>query len=72
MVLTGLSRIGRDVFSNSGLVTQDLSSQEDEKMAEGYKNKTDGFWKKHLKPEVYNICRHKGFEEAIADEGAKS
>lgn len=29
-----------------------------------YKSKPDSFWKEHLKPEVYNICRQKGTERA--------
>lgn len=41
-----------------------LSTQKDGKMTIDYKNKTDAFWKKNLKPEVYNICRQKGTELA--------
>ena len=58
MVFIGLSIIG--TYSES----KSLSNQGDEKMRIDYKNKTDVFWKKHLKPEVYNICRQKGTERA--------
>lgn len=33
-------------------------------MTTDYKNKTDEFWKKHLQPDVYHICRQKGTEMA--------
>jgi peptide-methionine (R)-S-oxide reductase len=44
--------------------SRDLPNQEAIKMAIGYKNKPDSFWKKNLKPEVYAICRQKGTEAA--------
>ena len=31
-------------------------------MTTEYKSKSDDFWKQHLQPEVYNICRQKGTE----------
>jgi len=39
-----------------------LPIRESMTMTEDYHNKTDDFWKKHLKSEVYHICRQKGTE----------
>ena len=33
-------------------------------MTFNYKNQDDTFWKKHLPPETYNICRQQGTEPA--------
>src|SRR3990167_7924672 len=33
-------------------------------MTFNYKNHDDTFWKKHLPPETYNICRQQGTEPA--------
>jgi peptide-methionine (R)-S-oxide reductase len=33
-------------------------------MPTDYHNKTDEFWRSHLNPEVYHICRQKGTEPA--------
>lgn len=37
-------------------------------MTVDYKSQPDEFWKKHLKPEVYHICRKKGTEAAGSGE----
>jgi peptide-methionine (R)-S-oxide reductase len=39
-----------------------MTIRKDVDMTIDYMNKPDEFWKKHLKPEVYNICRQKGTE----------
>jgi peptide-methionine (R)-S-oxide reductase len=39
-------------------------AQEDITMTIDYHNQSNEFWKKHLKPEVYHICRQKGTEPA--------
>ncbi len=31
-----------------------------------FKNKTQDFWKKHLSPKVYNVCRESGTERAFS------
>ena len=33
-----------------------------------FKNQTQAFWQKHLKSEVYNICRESGTERAFSGE----
>ena len=40
------------------------SSNKGMTMTTDYKNKSDDFWKKHLQPNVYNICRQKSTEPA--------
>lgn len=44
--------------------TNESLTSKGEKMTVDYMNKPDEFWKTHLKPEVYNICRKKGTERA--------
>lgn len=47
---------------------ESLPNQVSKEMIMNYKNKPDFFWKQHLKPEVYNICRQKGTELAGSGE----
>lgn len=41
-----------------------MSVKEGMAMTTDYMNKPDDFWKQHLKPEVYHVCRQKGTELA--------
>lgn len=42
----------------------DTPKPNEAKMSFDYKKQKDDFWKKHLKPEVLNVCRLKGTEPA--------
>lgn len=44
--------------------SEGISHKKDVNMTIDYKNKPESFWKQHLKPDVYNICRQKGTERA--------
>lgn len=55
--------IGLAVISQS-LAISHLSGAGGDTLVVDYKNKPDEFWKHHLKPKVYNICRQKGTELA--------
>lgn len=57
------------ILASFALINYEIKSvqlEESISMKIDYHSQPDSFWKKHLKPEAYNICRLKGTEPAFS------